>query len=136
MSDETLDVVRLRREFGERLRKRLDEMGVPAKEQATWLSEQLGVRWQTAQYWVRGRTYPHGHHLSRLEALLGVELLPGIVDAGPRPPGWEAFLETPEAGSMTETERRTLRFFGWPQPATADDYRMLLALLRVNASRS
>jgi hypothetical protein len=134
------DVARTRKRFAERLKKRIiTELGVPEKDAVGWLAEKMGVRWQTAQYWLDGESFPLGHNLTRLGEAVGVdprELIgPLTDDVEPTHPTWKAFLETPEGKSLSDEERWALRLFWWPKPPTVGDYRSLLALVRTNNER-
>lgn len=134
------DVARTRQRFAERLRRRvLVELGVAEKEATTWLANKAGVRWQTAQFWLDGQSFPLGHNLTRLAEAIGMDsrdlLGPLTDDVDPQWPTWRTFLETPEGVSMNDGERWALRLFPWPKPPTVGDYRSLLALVRANAER-
>jgi hypothetical protein len=133
------DVERTRKLFAERLNARLQELGVPEERRAGWLREKMGVRWQTAQFWLEGQSFPMGHNLTLLAEAIGMdprELLgPMTDDVEPRWPTWAAFKATPEGQSMSDEERWALRLFAWPKPPTIGDYRSLLALVRANAER-
>lgn len=135
------DVARARKRFARRLRQRIiAELGVPEREAAGWLAEKMGVRWQTAQFWLDGDSFPLGHNLTRLSEAIGMNardlLGPMSDDIDPRWPSWRDFLATPEGVSMADEERWALRLFGWPKPPTVGDYRALLALVRSNAERA
>lgn len=135
------DVERVRRVFAERLRRRIiTEIGIPEDKAAGWLSEKMGVRWQTAQYWLDGKSFPLGQNLTLLGQAVGMTPLelvgPMTDDLEPRWPSWAAFLDTPEGRSITVEERWTLRLFGWPKAPSVGDYRNLLALVRSNAERT
>ena len=134
------DVERTRARFSERLRKRVvDELGIPLEKAPAWLQEKMGVRWQTAQSWLNGVSFPLGHNLTKLSEAVGVDardlLGPLTDDVEPTHPSWRTFLATPEAASMTDQERWAMRLFWWAKPPTVGDYRSLLALIRSNAER-
>lgn len=104
-----------------------------------WLAEKAGVRWQTAQFWLDGESFPMGHNLAKLSEAIGMnarELLgPMTDDVDPQWPTWRTFLDTPEGRSISDDERWALRLFAWPKPPTVGDYRALLALVRTNSER-
>lgn len=138
------DVARARKRFAkvlnERVRKLAAEESVTdEREIVGWLSRKVGVRWQTAQFWLDGDSFPLGHNLQRLAEAIGMnarELLgPMVDDVDPKWPTWRAFLETPEGKSLTDDERWALRLYQWEKPPTVGDYRGLLALHRSNAER-
>jgi hypothetical protein len=134
------DVQSTRRRFAAALRRRIvDELGVPEREAAGWLAAKMGVRWQTAQFWLEGQSFPLGHNLTRLGEAVGLDFKalvgPMVDDQEPQWPAWAAFKGTPEGASLADEERWTLRLFPWPRPPTVGDYRSLLALVRANAER-
>lgn len=137
-SEPTPDVIRARARFSDALRARLVELGV-REGQEKWLHENVKVRWQTAQAWLQGQSYPLGHNLTRLAEALAMDpkalVGPMLDDVEPRYPSWTAFLETPEGASITDDERWALRLFAWPKAPTTGDYRSLLAVVRANAER-
>lgn len=140
VSDEG-DVARTRKKFAAALRRRVvDELGIAPDKAPGWLADKMGVRWQTAQYWLDGESFPLGHNLTRLGEAVGLnfrELVgPMTDDLEPRWPSWTAFLATADGKSISDEERWSLRLFPWPQPPTVGDYRGLLAVLRTNAERS
>lgn len=137
----TDDVLRTRQKFAKALRHRvIDVLKVPEEEASKWIAKKLNIRWQTAQYWLVGKTFPLGHNLTRLGEAVGMnfrELIgPMTDDLEPTFPSWEEFLETPEGKSVGEEERWTLRLFPWKQPPSVGDYRQLLTLVRGNAERA
>lgn len=135
------DVESTRMRFAAILRRRIiTEIGIPEDKAAGWLADKMDVRWQTAQFWLDGKSFPVGQNLTLLSEAIGVparDLLgPLSDDIDPRWPTWREFLGTPEGVSMNDEERWTLRLFGWPKPPTVGDYRSLLALVRSNAERA
>lgn len=128
-----------RQQFSARLQARLDELGVPVASRATWLSEATEKRWQTAQFWLTGKSFPLGHNLAAVALAVGMrpEELIGPMDAAlePETSAWRAFAETPEGASLSDQERWILRLHPWMRPPTVGDYRALLALIRTNAER-
>lgn len=133
------DVARAREAFAAAVNARLEELGVPPDKRAGWLMRAVGVRWQTGQEWLRGRSFPQGVNLAKTAQALGVEqsaLVPEMTeppDVGPI--GWVAFYTTPEGRKISSEERWALRFFPWASEPTADDFRLLLAVYRANAAR-
>jgi hypothetical protein len=133
------DVLDVRAHFAAALNRRLDELGVPERERTTWIKDRVGGRWQTAQFWLKGKTFPLGHSLTKLARALAIEpyvLVPPQSDQNiPPPPAWAAFRKTPEGQSMTDEERWLLRLFAWPKPPVVADYRALLVVVRNNSER-
>ncbi|AKF06058.1 hypothetical protein [Sandaracinus amylolyticus] len=134
------DVPRARKKFAAALRRRIvEDFNVPEREAARWLAKKMGVRWQTAQFWLEGQSFPLGINLTKLGEAVGMtfaELVgPMADDQEPQWPSWREFLATPEGQSTTDPERWALRLFPWTQPPTVGDYRSLLAVVRQNAER-
>lgn len=136
------DVVEVRKRFAEVVNRRLDVFDVPTKERPRWLAERMvaagakSCRWQTAQYWIDGVSFPQGRNLRRLAGVLGVNLndLVGPLSDDDAPAAYLTFLER-EGATVTSEERVTLRLFPWPQDPVVADYRSLLAIMRANAER-
>jgi hypothetical protein len=128
-----------RSDFSERLRRRiLQEFGIPAEHASTWLSRKVGVRWQTAQFWLDGTSMPAGHNMARVAEAVRMdarELFLTEPEDEPETPAWRAFLQTPEGASMTPAERQACHLFLWQKAPTVGDYRSLLAVVRQNAER-
>lgn len=105
-----------------------------------WLAEAVGVRWQTAQYWVQGRAEPKGRHVRRIAEVLGMD--PGELLAimeGQDPPfsAWAAFLSTDQGATMTADERISMQSIRWTrgrQPTVAS-YMLALTTLRSTEPR-
>lgn len=75
--------------------------------------EATDVRWQTAQFWVYGRTktLPKAENLVKLSRAIGmnVDELIGLASGKePTNAAWLAFLETPQGARMTPEERRVV----------------------------
>lgn len=138
-SEPELDVIRTRQRFSESLRLRLIELGVK-DGQEKWLHDHAKVRWQTAQAWLTGKSFPMGHNLAKLATVLGVTpsrlLGPISPDLEPKTEAWRKFVAAPEGASMSDDERWALVLFAWPKPARVSDYRSLLSLLRANAENA
>jgi hypothetical protein len=138
MSGDDLEMVRRRGEFTAVLRQRvLVELGIPKEEAPRYLADGCDVRWQTAQSWLEGKSFPLGANLRRLSKFIGVaeaKLVGPMIDEAP-PEAFTAFLKTPEGSSMTDLERWAVRLFPWHSAPTLGDYRQLLALYRANAER-
>jgi hypothetical protein len=128
-----------REEFSTKLRRRvLEELAVPEDQAATWLSARAGVRWQTAQFWLRGDAMPAGRNLARVAEVVAMnpsELFQVAIQDEPDTPVWLAFLETPEGKSLSTQERHILQLLPWQKDPTVADYRSLLAIVRQNAER-
>lgn len=138
MASDELEMVRRRAEFTAVLRQRvIIELGIPEKEAPRYLADGCKVRWQTAQSWLEGLSFPLGANLRRLASFIGVaeaKLVGPMIDEAP-PAAFTAFLETPEGASMLDLERWAIRLFPWHSTPTIGDYRQLLALYRANAER-
>jgi hypothetical protein len=116
-----------------------EEHGVERAECIGWLAKKLNVRWQTAQYWVEGRSMPVGDNLHRVAGVLKMDLRRLLGPLGidePKWPSWEAFLRTPEGQSSSEEERDILRIFPWKAAPSVAELRNLLAFYRGNAERA
>lgn len=128
-----------RAHFGRRLTHRIVvEMGKAPDEATGWLAEAVGVRWQTAQFWLQGKYLPRGGKLAALGRAVQMnvrELIGEPVDE-PESPEWRRFCATPEGRSMSVDERMALSMFDWPRPPSVGDYRGLLTLRRGNAERN
>lgn len=137
----TRDAVALRKRFAATLQARLAELEIEPHNRVTWLVSRIEgaggkLRWQTAQHWLEGVSFPQGRNLSRLAQVLSVRMddLVGPLDDSDDPEAFRSFV-TREGASLTQQERTTLRLFPWPKDPTPADYRSLLAVLRSNAER-
>jgi len=100
----------------------------------------MGVRWQTAQYWVeaKNKQLPRPHNLRRIAEALGMtleQLIGAATGREPETEAWRAFAESDLGASMTQGERQALASMLWPNgdPDVAA-YRMVLMTLRSVAS--
>ena len=65
------------------------------------LARELGVRWQTAQYWVHGRNrqLPRPDNLRKIAEVLGMtleQLIGAAVGEEPRTESWARFCASPQ----------------------------------------
>lgn len=138
-SDPEVNVREAKARFAEVLRARLIELGVEGGHEL-WLQKNANVRWQTAQRWLRGETFPKTHNVPLLAAVLKMPparlLGPMVSELEPKSEGWQKFLATSEGQSLTAEERWTLVLSQWVNEPTVADYRGLLALHRNNAERA
>lgn len=124
--------------IGERIAAALVRAG--REGDVRWLAERCDVRWQTAQFWLRGKTEPTGRHILKIAEVFGMDPLEllGVLD-GQDPPfaAWSFFLSTREGAAMTSDERLSMQSVRWPrgrQPTIAS-YMMALATLRSSEPR-
>lgn len=122
--------------YGERIAAALARAG----RTKSWLAKEIGVGWQTVHAWTTGKHQPDGNNIEAAAKALEMtpaELL-GVL-RGQEPPfeAWAAFLETPDAQSMTEDHRIALAAIPWPpgsQPTVAS-YQVALTALRTTVPR-
>lgn len=114
-----------------------DDLGKPDVRR---LADAMGVRWQTAQYWVeaKNKQLPRPHNLRRIAEALGMtleQLIGAATGREPETEAWRAFAESDLGASMTQGERQALASMLWPNgdPDVAA-YRMVLMTLRSVAS--
>lgn len=95
------------------------------------LAQALGCRWQTAQFWVLGRTAPSIAYARRIAVLFGMTLEQLMGAATGQEPTSEAWLAFVAGASPTAQERQALAAMVWPH-GTPDvaAYRMALAAMR------
>lgn len=127
----------------ERIRDAMERRGwtdALGKPDVKRLADAMGVRWQTAQYWVeaRNKQLPRPDNLRRIAEALGMtleQLIGAASGQEPETDAWRSFVQSDLGGSMTQAERQALASMLWPNgdPDTAA-YRMVLLTLRSVAS--